>query len=204
MTLPTFGTTGMTANNIGIFGGTFNPVHKGHVAIAEEFIEKFSLDLLYVIPNRIPPLKDFESVSGEDRTEMLKIAFSGNNKTVISDIELKREGMSYTCDTVAELKSIHPESRFFLLTGDDWIDSFDKWKNFEYLLENVELVIAYRGEKDITASLDKLENLSGKRPKLLGNSRIKLSSTQFRTDMKPELLPEGVFEYIEKRGLYGK
>ena len=194
----------MTANNIGIFGGTFNPVHKGHVAIAEEFIEKFSLDLLYIIPNRIPPLKDFESVSGEDRTEMLKIAFSGNTKTVISDIELNREGTSYTCDTVAELKSIHPESRFFLLTGDDWIDSFDKWKNFEYLLENVELVIAYRGEKDITASLDKLELLSGKRPKLLGNSRIKLSSTQFRTDMNAELLPEGVFEYIEKRGLYGK
>ena len=186
------------------FGGTFNPVHKGHVAIAEEFIEKFSLDLLYIIPNRIPPLKDFESVSGEDRTEMLKIAFSGNNKTVISDIELNREGTSYTCDTVAELKSIHPESRFFLLTGDDWIDSFDKWKNFDYLMKNVELVIAYRGEKDITASLDKLELLSDKRPKLLGNSKIKLSSTQFRTDLNPELLPEGVFEYIEKRGLYGK
>lgn len=199
-----FGTTGMTKNRIGIFGGTFNPVHKGHVAVAEKFIENFSLDLLYIIPNRIPPLKDANTVSGEDRTEMLKIAFSGNNKVEISDIELKREGMSYTCDTVAELKAIHPESELFLMTGDDWIDSFDKWKNYKYLLENVNLVIAYRGEKDITASLDKLEAISGKRPNLLGNKRIVLSSSQFRSEPKAELLPEGVYEYIKKRGLYGK
>ncbi|MBQ1205613.1 MAG: adenylyltransferase/cytidyltransferase family protein, partial [Clostridia bacterium] len=91
----------MTKNRIGIFGGTFNPVHKGHVAIAEKFITSFSLDILYIIPNRISPLKDVRAVSGEDRTEMLKIAFSGNNKVRISDIELKREGTSYTCDTVA-------------------------------------------------------------------------------------------------------
>lgn len=203
MTLPTFGITGMTKNRIGIFGGTFNPVHKGHVAIAEKFITSFSLDILYIIPNRISPLKDVRAVSGEDRTEMLKIAFSGNNKVRISDIELKREGTSYTCDTVAELKSIHPESELYLMTGDDWIDSFDKWKNYKYLLENVNLVIAYRGDKDITPALDKLEAISGKRPDLLGNERIILSSSQFRAEPKAELLPEGVYEYIKKRGLYG-
>lgn len=193
----------MTRNKLGIFGGTFNPVHKAHVAVAEEFIEKFSLDMLYVIPNRIPPLKLDESVSGEDRTEMLKIAFSGNNKIVISDIELKRRGTSYTCDTIAALKEKHPESKLYLLTGDDWIDSFHKWKDYRFILDNSTLVVATRSGEDISEPLDRLERFSGKRPMLLGNKKMELSSTEFREDPDKGLLPDGVYEYIKKRGLYG-
>ncbi len=193
----------MTVNKkIGIFGGTFNPVHKAHLAVAECFIENFGLDILYVIPNSIPPLKNMGNVSGEDRIEMLKIAFKGNNKIKISDMELKRQGVSYTRDTVAELRRIHPNDNLFLLTGDDWIDSFDKWKDYNFILENATLVVATRSGEDITASLDRLESLSGFRPMLLGNSKIPLSSTEFRNDPKGSLLPEGVFEYIKKRGLY--
>ncbi len=193
----------MTTNKIGIFGGTFNPVHKGHVAVAESFIWDYGLDLLYVIPNNISPLKYSNSVSGEDRSNMLKIAFGANPKVVISDIELKREGTSYTRDTVAELKELHPESELYLLTGDDWIDSFDKWKDYKFILENARLVVAVRSGNDITASLDRLEALTGIRPLTLQNEKIELSSSEFRAEPKSELLPDGVFEYIEERGLYG-
>lgn len=205
--LQRFGTTGMTANNtkrIGIFGGTFNPVHRAHLAVAECFIENLELDILYVIPNSIPPLKNKGNVSGEDRIEMLRIAFSGNEKIIISDMELKREGVSYTRDTIAALREIHPWDELFLLTGDDWIDSFDKWKDYNFILENATLVVATRSGEDITSALDRLEALSGHRPRLLGNSKIPLSSTEFRNDPNGALLPEGVYEYIQKRGLYLK
>jgi nicotinate-nucleotide adenylyltransferase len=194
----------MTANKrIGIFGGTFNPVHKAHVEIAKTFLQKFSLDLLYIIPNNIPPLKESHGVSGEDRMNMLKIAFSENDNIVISDIELERVGTSYTCDTIKEIKEIQKDGELFFLMGDDWIDNFDKWKNYRYILDNVNLVIAYRGDRDIKDAVERLENLGGKRVFLLGNERIKLSSSGFRSKPEKETLPDGVFEYIRKRGLYG-
>lgn len=190
-------------NRIGIFGGTFNPVHNGHVAIAEDFIKKFSLDILYIIPNNVSPLKAESNVSGEDRLEMLKIAFKGITKAVISDIELKRQGPSYTWVTVYELRVRHPESELFLLTGDDWVGSFDKWKDFLFILNNAHLVVATRSGKDITAELDRLESLSGKRPRLLKNKKKEVSSTEFRADGDGSNLPKGVFEYIKEQGLYG-
>ena len=193
----------MTKNKIGIFGGSFNPVHKAHVAAAELFIEKAELDLLYVIPNGIPPLKEPHSVSGKDRFEMLKIAFSGKDKVIISDVELKRAGVSYTCDTIAELKKMHPESEFFLLVGDDWIGSFDRWRNYRYILENATLAVAYRGDADINADVEKLEKLCGRPPMVLGNQRIEMSSAKFRAERRREFLPDGVYEYIKKQGLYG-
>ena len=203
-TLPRFGTTGMTRNKIGFFGGTFNPVHVAHVDIANRFIEKFSLDLLYVIPNNIPPLKESHGVSGQERMDMLKLAFSGNDKVIISDIELKRDGMSYTCDTVNELKSLHPDSDIYMLMGDDWVDRFDRWKNYTYILENVNLVVAYRGQTDLTEFLDKIESVSGKRPSLLKNEIMEVSSTEVRKGICKSLLPDKVYEYIIERGLYLK
>lgn len=198
------GTTGMTTKNkIGIFGGTFDPIHKAHVAIANEFLNRFELDMLYVIPNKISPLKNSQSAYPEHRKEMLEIAFSGNERVVISDIELKREGVSFTCDTVAGLKEAHPESELFLLIGDDWIGRFDRWRNYRFIIENARLVVASRSGSDITADLDRLEELTGIRPIELGNGNIIASSSDFRDNRNKELLPNGVYEYIKERGLYG-
>ena len=188
---------------IGIFGGTFNPIHRAHFDIALEFIDKLSLDLLYVIPNNIPPLKESHGVSGNERLEMLEIAFSGQNKIVVSDTEIKRGGMSYTRDTVAELKEKHKDDELFLLIGDDWIDNFDKWKDYKFILDNAHLVIAYRGEKDISQSVERLKDISENGVFLLENRRNGISSTNFRNEPKRELLPDGVYDYIQKRGLYG-
>ena len=205
MTLPRFGTTGMnTTNKIGIFGGTFNPVHKGHYSVATDFIKAFGLDLLYVIPNNIPPMKESHGVSGEDRFNMLKIAFSGHDNIKVSRIELERQGMSYTRDTVKEIKSLHPDSELYLLIGDDWIDSFDKWKDYSFILDNARLVVAYRFENNVSAAIKRLEQKSGKDILLLENKLFEFSSTDFRNEPKRELLPDGVFEYINERGLYRK
>ncbi len=194
----------MTKNKIGIFGGTFNPIHKAHVAIALEFIEKFGLDLLYVIPNNIPPLKNSHGVSGRDRIKMLEIAFADEKRAIISDTELKRGGMSYTSDTVDEIKALHPNDELFLLLGDDWIDRFDMWKDYKKILEKTTLVVAYRAKRDISEPLERLYRLSGKRALLLNNEKEELSSTDFRNCRDKNLLPKGVFEYIEERGLYRK
>ena len=191
-------------NRIGIFGGTFNPVHKGHVAVALDFIKEISLDILYVIPNNIPPMKESHGVSGEDRLRMLKIAFEGIEGTIVSDIELKREGMSYTCDTVKAIKAFHPTDELFLLTGDDWIDRFFQWKNYEYILENASLVVAHREKSDITDSVDSLRKSSPNQVLILENDKIEVSSTDFRSSLDANLLPDGVYEYIKERGLYRK
>lgn len=204
-TSPRFGTTGTKMRNkIGIFGGTFNPVHKGHRAVALNFIERLGLDLLYVIPNNIPPLKESHGVSGEDRLKMLELAFSDVERVRVSDIELRREGMSFTCDTVEEIKQLHPQDELFLLTGDDWIDRFDQWRNYKSILENANLVVAYREDSDISDAIERIRAVSPNRVLLLENARMKLSSTDFRSKPDRSLVPDGVYEYIEERGLYRK
>jgi nicotinate (nicotinamide) nucleotide adenylyltransferase len=110
---------------------------------------------------------------------------------------------SVPISSYAELKEKHNEGELFLLIGDDWIDRFDKWKDYKFILDNAHLVIAYRNEKDISESVKRLKSASGKEIYLLENKRIELSSTNLRTAPKKELLPDGVFDYIQKRGLYG-
>ncbi len=193
----------MKKNKIGIFGGSFNPVHKGHIIIAERFITDFDLDLLYVIPNHISPFKKEMEVSGEDRAEMLKIAFSGNQKIVIGNMEIKRGGTSYTCDTIADIKAIHEKSQLFLLIGDDHAKGFTKWKNCGYILENVDLVVANRQGNDVSDNLKAIEDLAQKEVLVMQNQPFECSSTEFRQQLNAQSLPEGVYEYIEKRGLYG-
>jgi nicotinate-nucleotide adenylyltransferase len=148
-------------------------------------------------------MKESHGVSGNERLEMLEIAFSGQDKVIVSDTEIKRGGMSYTRDTVAELKEKHKDDELFLLIGDDWIDNFDKWKDYKFILDNAHLVIAYRGERDISQSVGRLKDISENGVYLLENRRNGISSTNFRNEPKKELLPDGVYDYIQKRGLYG-
>lgn len=194
----------MRKTKVGIFGGTFNPVHLGHINIAKAFIEQFTLDILYVIPNNIPPIKESYGVSGQDRLNMLSLAFADVEKVIVSDTEIVRGGMSYTCDTVAELKALHPESELLLLIGDDWVDRFDKWKDWRYITDNVTPIVACRGSLDIAEPLERLYRISGKRFLLLENERINASSTEFRGSNNSQLLPKEVYEYIKERGLYRK
>ena len=115
---------------VGIYGGTFAPVHIGHVQAAKAFMEQMKLDYLFIIPTALPPHKQIDE--GDDpihRLRMCELAFEGVEGVVISDVEIKRGGKSYTYDTLVELS--RPDTRLFLLCGTDMVLTFDQWYRFE-------------------------------------------------------------------------
>lgn len=115
---------------IGIFGGTFSPVHNGHIAAARAFMEKMWLDILYVMPAALPPHKPLRGDADQaDRLEMLRLAFSGMEGVLVSDLEIRRGGRSYTVDTLRQVHAdLHEGDRLFLLMGTDMLLSFDSWR----------------------------------------------------------------------------
>lgn len=130
----------------GIFGGTFSPIHNGHVLSARKFLKEFALDRLYIIPDRIPPHKNTsENDDPALRLEMTELAFRDHNefgkKLIVSDIELRREGKSYTYDT---LKQFENEGELFLLCGTDMLMSFDSWFRFADIFKMCTLVVSER------------------------------------------------------------
>ncbi|MBO4277441.1 MAG: nicotinate (nicotinamide) nucleotide adenylyltransferase [Clostridia bacterium] len=187
---------------IGVFGGSFDPVHCGHVAVAKSFIQNVGLDLLYIVPTCVSPLKNALTAPAQDRVNMLKIAFADTEKAVISDIELRREGVSYTCETVAQLRGKHPKSRIYYLIGDDWLAGFTRWKDYGYILQNVRLTVANRSGRDLSAEAREFYRLTGKRPLMLKNEVNVVSSCSFRENRDFSLLPPAVSDYIKERGLY--
>ena len=115
---------------VGIYGGTFSPVHNGHVAAAKAFMEQMWLDILYVIPTGVTPHKDMKGdATAKDRLEMCRLAFADVDGVIVSDLEMKREGKSYTVDTLRELYD--PAGRLFFLMGTDLLLPLDQWREPE-------------------------------------------------------------------------
>lgn len=191
----------------GIFGGTFNPVHTGHVRAAEFFIKEMNLDRLFVLPNFIPPLKSNDTVSASERFEMLRIAFCGANNVFIDDFEIKNGGTSYTWMTIKHYKELYPEDELFLLVGDDNLLIFKKWMNFEYILSNCTICVARRSGADITDIKNSLEKENNAHIEILSYDPTVISSTELRDShlecgrMK-EYLPQKVYDYIKEKELY--
>ena len=196
---------------IGIYGGTFNPPHTGHLQAAKQAVEVLDLDLLLMIPDRIAPHKDIPagSPAPEQRLEMLRIALAGEEKILPSDIELRREGVSYTYLTLEALREQYPEEELILLMGTDMFLTLDAWKEPERICELATLGVFYRGEKGekekILAQKAALEE-KGAKVELVENDIINISSTQLRRLLAfhaaDEFLPAGVGEYIRANGLY--
>ena len=196
---------------IGIYGGTFNPPHTGHLQAAKQAVEVLDLDQLLMIPDRIAPHKDIPagSPTPEQRLEMLRIALAGEEKILPSDIELRREGVSYTYLTLEALREIYPGDELILLMGTDMFLSFDSWKEPEKICSLATLGVFYRGEKGekekILAQKEALE-AKGAKVRLVENEIINISSTQLRRLLAfhaaDEFLPAGVGEYIRANGLY--
>ena len=196
---------------IGIYGGTFNPPHTGHLQAAKQAVEVLDLDLLLMIPDRIAPHKDIPagSPTPEQRLEMLQIALAGEEKIQSSDIELRREGVSYTYLTLEALREQYPEEELILLMGTDMFLTLDAWKEPERICELATLGVFYRGEKGekekILAQKAALE-ARGAKVELVENDIINISSTQLRRLLAfhaaDEFLPAGVGEYIRENGLY--
>ena len=197
---------------IGIYGGTFNPPHMGHFRAALEAVRALGLEKLLVIPDRIAPHKELPegSPSPSQRLEMLQLAFAGQQSVEVSDLELRREGKSYTYETVLQLRQEYPDRELVLLMGTDMFLSFSQWRNPDVILQNASLGVFYRGEKGekekIEALRREMEN-QGHRIYLVENPVVEISSTALRRMLvfqcaKP-FLPEPVYEYIREHSLYG-
>ena len=196
---------------IGIYGGTFNPIHTGHIHAAKQASGVLGLDKLLMIPDRIAPHKEIPSGSPtpEQRLEMLQLAVENEPGIAVSDMELKREGPSYTYLTVEALREEYPDAELYLLMGTDMFLSFHTWKNPERITANAILAVMYRGEKGEAEKIEarKAEmEAAGVRVVLVKNNTINISSTQLRRliafQCASEFLPKGVGEYIRENGLY--
>ncbi|TWU42319.1 nicotinate (nicotinamide) nucleotide adenylyltransferase [Novipirellula artificiosorum] len=134
---------------IGLFGGSFDPVHLGHLWIAESAIESLGLDQVRWIPAALSPLKPNGPVaSDQDRLEMLRLAISGSEKHVIDDREVRRGDVSYTVDTVVQLQSEFPIDDFYLIIGSDSLATIRQWYQSRKLLEKILLAVVQRGGEE--------------------------------------------------------
>jgi len=131
---------------IGILGGTFDPIHKGHVYLAEKVYQKLGLDTVIFIPAYTPPHKKGIKVTpARHRYKMLKLALSAHKEFKISDMEIKRKGRSYSVDTLRRLKRRYgAKAEFFFITGSDALKEIDKWKNLEEILKLCKFVVVER------------------------------------------------------------
>ena len=196
---------------IGIYGGTFNPPHTGHMHAAKQAVQILNLDKLLLIPDRIAPHKEIPagSPTPEQRLEMLQIAASSVPRSEVSDIELKRDGPSYSYLTVEALREEYPDADLYLLMGTDMFLSFHTWREPERIIRHATLAIFYRGERGekekILAQQTAMEAM-GAKVELVENQVLSISSTQLRRliafDCAGEFLPAGVGDYIREKGLY--
>ena len=130
---------------IGLFGGTFNPIHLGHLRTAVEVGEKLSLDVVFLIPSALPPHKDSHAlIRAEDRLAMARIAVEGSALFQVSDVELRRSGPSYTIDTVRHFKSRFGDAALFWIVGADAFLELDTWKDYQTLLDEIPFVVMTR------------------------------------------------------------
>ena len=196
---------------IGIYGGTFNPPHIGHIQAAKQAVTALNLSKLLVIPDRIAPHKAMpgNSATPQQRLDMLRLALADCPQIEVSDIELNREGPSYTFETILQLKEMYPDAKLVLLMGTDMFLSFHTWRNPQIILDNAMLGVFYRGEKgEVTAiQTQKAEmEANGAEVELVENPVINISSTQMRRLLAfrcaGEFLPEGVLDYIRENRLY--
>lgn len=189
---------------IGVFGGTFNPPHNGHVRLAKAAADQLGLDKLLVIPSCIPPHKIAGKLAdGRDRLEMCRLAFGGDPRFEVSPTELERGSRSYTVETLRELKTRYPGSELYLIVGSDMLDSFDKWYLWQEILSLSVLCAASR-ERDYAPDLSRFGSLA-QRIRIIPLDPLEVSSTQIRNSAQAvgsELLDPKVAAYIREHGLY--
>ncbi len=197
------------AQRIGIMGGTFDPIHIGHLIIAEEVRERFALEYVLFIPARIPPHKQRSAKEAIHRYNMVKLAIAGNPCFCISDIEMKRPGPSFTIDTLKELRCQYgSNAELYFIAGTDTIRDLPNWNHHEELLGLCEFIGATRpdGSDDIDDIIAYFGDL-GQRIHRLRVPKLEISSTELRKRLREGrnvryLLPDAVLQYIKIHGVY--
>lgn len=207
---------------IGIFGGTFDPVHLGHLKIAEQLLNELKLSTIHLIPNRHPPHRPKPIASPEDRLAMLRIATLHRADLIVNDIEIARPPPSYAIDTLRTLRALIPTQPLCLILGTDAFNSFNQWFKWEDILKYVHIVVINRPGNPISLKQQWLHDLMLKHqithPNHLGETPagkiyikeinpIPLSASEIREKISAgedvsEYLPPKVWHYIQQHHLY--
>ncbi len=197
---------------IGILGGTFNPVHKGHIMLAESAKCQYDdIEHIIVMPNNAPAYKAKDSIiTSKHRINMLKLAFANSTYASVSDLEIIRGGLTYTYDTLCQLREINSKLKIYFIIGADSMYSFEKWFRYQDVLKMCTLLVATRECKfgELEAYV---KNFVDKYPfvkiEFLKTDNIDISSSEIRDnidDTKVTVhIPENVLDYIKKNNLYG-
>lgn len=193
---------------LGIFGGTFNPPHMGHLGLVTAIADKMKLDRVLIIPASVPPHKHISNLAGSrDRLEMCRLAFGGDVRFFVSDTELKRAGKSYTYDTLCELREEYPNAELFLIVGSDMLATFDEWYRYHDILMMSTLCAASRKHGYVPQLEGRFTDEERAKIKFIEIPVLEISSTLIRRKLSERenthgLLSDSVREYIDKKGLY--
>lgn len=197
---------------IALYGGSFNPPHLGHVEAARSVVNRIKPDRLLIMPTYVSPHKIMaeDTPTAEVRAELCRLAFAGIGEAEVSDLEMRREGKSYTADTLLELRDLYPDSELVLVMGTDMILSLETWSRPETIMALAEITVLLRGvdeDADVLAHIRYLRETYNARITLLETGVYPAASTEVRQALKEasgnELLDEAVYEYIVKNRCYG-
>ncbi|OUR64209.1 nicotinate-nicotinamide nucleotide adenylyltransferase [Methylophaga sp. 42_25_T18] len=209
----------MVAAKVGILGGTFDPIHFGHLRPALDVAEQLTLDHIRLIPSAVPPHRAPPQATAQQRVTMLQLAIKNNDRFVVDDRELHREGPSYTVDTLMSLRQQFPESPLYLLLGTDAFVEIQTWHNWTQLIELSHIVVMQRANETLTMS-DELTGwyqqhlaVDADQEQLAGAvwpvdvTQLAISATEIRENMSKGLsvkflMPDAVINLIEMLGLY--
>ena len=195
---------------VAMFGGSFNPVHSGHVRLAEVFVQRLGLAKIIIVPAFVSPFKQSDhTVTPQQRLEMCRLAFEHMPQAEVSDVEMKREGTSYTYMTLEQLAQDYPADELFLITGADMFLSIHTWKNSQTIFRLATICGLPRNDDDVAALQKQADHLQtlGARTVILDAGVMTVSSTQIRSYLRSgkniaALVPPQVEQYIKQHKLY--
>ena len=196
---------------VGIMGGTFDPIHYGHLMLAQNALDTFSLDEILFVPSGTPWLKESTKVlSKNKRVSMTGMAIEDNPDFALSTIEIDREGNSYSYETVEELKKEQPETTFYFIMGADSLLEIERWKHPDRLMADCILLVAVRDDCDREGLKKQIAYLTDKYQadiRILPANRMDISSTKIRQMIQEGksvryMLPDQVIRFIQKNHLY--
>ena len=203
---------GPAARRVGIMGGTFDPIHTGHLILGESAWDQFSLDKVLFMPSGNPPHKKLREgrASNEQRVEMVRRAISGNDHFELSLEEMHDEGYTYTRQTLEKLTAANPGTKYFFIMGADSLLAFDTWRNPEIISRLCVLVAAVRDHLSDSALDDAIESARrkyGADIRKLTTPNIDISSSRIREWISQGkscryYLPDGVIDYIREQNIY--